>query len=116
MKRGDAVTALTSERSDCQYNRMRTQILAAAWALSCIPVRGGGRLNSPPRPTVAAAPPASLTPQDSALHALNRLAYEPRPGEVARVAAAAGMRLIDRPLAPHPLADRPPAPPARPLS
>src|SRR5260370_1354771 len=30
MKRGDAVTALTSERSDCQYNRMRTQIRAAA--------------------------------------------------------------------------------------
>ncbi len=105
MKRGDAVTALTSERSDCQYNRMRTQILAAAWALSCIPVRGGGRLNSPLRPTVAAAPPASLTPQDSALHALNRLAYGPRPGEVARVAAAGVMRWIDRQLAPDRIDD-----------
>jgi hypothetical protein len=84
---------------------MRTQILAAAWALSCIPVRGGGRLNSPPRPTVAAAPPASLTPQDSALHALNRLAYGPRPGEVARVAAAGVMRWIDRQLAPDRIDD-----------
>jgi uncharacterized protein (DUF1800 family) len=84
---------------------MKTQILAAAWGLSFIPVNGGGRLTAPPRPTVVVAPPASLTPQDSALHALNRLAYGPRPGEVARVAAAGVMRWIDRQLAPDQIDD-----------
>ena len=43
----------------------------------------------------------ALTPRDSALHALNRLAYGPRPGEQARVAAEGVMRWIDRQLAPQ---------------
>lgn len=42
----------------------------------------------------------ALTPRDSALHALNRLAYGPRPGEQARVAAEGVMRWIDRQLVP----------------
>jgi uncharacterized protein (DUF1800 family) len=84
---------------------MKTQILAAAWALSVLPMSGGGRVASPLRPTVVAAPPASLTPQDSALHALNRLAYGPRPREVARIAAAGVMRWVDRQLAPDEIDD-----------
>src|SRR5439155_25659107 len=40
----------------------------------------------------SAMPGAALTPQDSALHALNRLAYGPRPGDVPRVAAEGVMR------------------------
>jgi uncharacterized protein (DUF1800 family) len=84
---------------------MKTQILAAAWGLSFIPVTGGGRLNSRPRPPVVAAPAAPLTPPDSALHALNRLAYGPRPGEVERVAARGVMRWIDRQLTPDQIDD-----------
>src|SRR5439155_17399780 len=54
---------------------------------------------------------AQLSPRDSALHALNRLAYGPRPGEVDRVAAAGVMQWIDRQLSPskiddHALAER----------
>jgi uncharacterized protein (DUF1800 family) len=39
-----------------------------------------------------------LTPRDSALHALNRLAYGPRPGEVDSVAQTGVMRWIERQL------------------
>src|SRR5256886_3900106 len=70
--------------------------------------------------TVAARPPVvgaqhaaplqspggrALTPRDSAFHALNRLAYGPRPGEVERVAQEGVMRWIDRQLAPEQIAD-----------
>lgn len=48
---------------------------------------------------------AVLTPRDSALHALNRLAYGPRPGEVDRVAAEGVMHWIDRQLAPRKIDD-----------
>jgi len=40
-----------------------------------------------------------LTPRDSALHALNRLAYGPRPGEVDSVARVGVMRWIEQQLA-----------------
>jgi len=43
--------------------------------------------------------------QDSALHALNRLAYGPRPGDVERVARAGVMHWIDLQLAPERIAD-----------
>jgi len=41
----------------------------------------------------------ALSPRDSALHALNRLAYGPRPGEVDSVARTGVMRWIERQLA-----------------
>jgi uncharacterized protein (DUF1800 family) len=47
-----------------------------------------------------------LTPRDSARHALNRLAYGPRPGEVDRVAAMGVMHWIDQQLDPSRLPDR----------
>src|SRR2546421_9513959 len=50
-------------------------------------------------PAVGAQPAAPLqsplTPRDSAWHALNRLAYGPRPGEIERVAAGRAARLTD---------------------
>jgi uncharacterized protein (DUF1800 family) len=50
-----------------------------------------------------AVPPAlgaqALTPRDSALHALNRLAYGPRPGELDSVARIGVMRWIESQLA-----------------
>ena len=48
---------------------------------------------------------AQLSPRDSALHALNRLAYGPRPGEVDRVAAAGVMKWIEQQLAPDNIDD-----------
>ena len=49
---------------------------------------------------------AELSPRDSALHALNRLAYGPRPGEVDRVAALGVMHWVDQQLDPGRLPDR----------
>src|SRR5438552_887502 len=53
----------------------------------------------------ASAQAPALTPRDSALHALNRLAYGPRPGEVDRVAAAGVMQWIDQQLSPDKIDD-----------
>src|SRR2546422_1504131 len=58
-------------------------------------------------PAGATSQAPSLTPHDSALHVLNRLAYGPRPGEVDRVAADGVMRWIDRQLSPGKLDDGP---------
>src|SRR6184192_4650434 len=55
----------------------------------------------------ASAQAPALTPRDSALHALNRLAYGPRPGEVDRVAADGVMRWVDRQLSPGKIDDGP---------
>src|SRR5213596_3301439 len=51
--------------------------------------------------------PDSLTTRDSALHALNRLAYGPRPGDIDRVATAGVMKWIDRQLNPGKIDDGP---------
>ncbi len=77
---------------------MKTQIVWSALTLGILPVG-------------IAAQQAALTPQDSSFHALNRLAYGPRPGDVQRVAADGVMRWIDRQLSPdeiddHRLAER----------
>ena len=45
------------------------------------------------------AQPVPLTPRDSALHVLNRLAYGPTPGLVARIARDGVMRWVDAQLA-----------------
>src|SRR5947207_15497952 len=58
-------------------------------------------------PVEASAQAATLTPRDSALHVLNRLAYGPRPGEVDRVAADGVMRWVDRQLSPRKIDDGP---------
>ena len=58
-------------------------------------------------PVGAGAQALILTPRDSARHALNRLAYGPRPGEVHRVAADGVMRCIDRQLSPRKIDDGP---------
>src|SRR3989475_2166783 len=63
---------------------------------ACLPLVGAQHA-APPQ---SAMPGVALTPQDSALHALNRLAYGPRPGDVPRVAAEGVMRWIDRQLSP----------------
>src|SRR5256884_5018193 len=48
---------------------------------------------------------APLSPRDSASHALNRLAYGPRPGEIERVARAGVLRWIDAQLEPAKIDD-----------
>src|SRR5256885_423913 len=49
---------------------------------------------------------AQLSPHDSALHALDRLAYGPRPGEVDAAAAGGVMNWIDHQLSPDQVDDR----------
>src|SRR5213594_3086897 len=51
------------------------------------------------------APGASLTPRDSAFHALNRLAYGARPGEADSIARFGVMRWIERQLDPDHISD-----------
>ena len=75
-----------------QYNRMKTRIVWSVLTLGILPVG-------------IAAQQTALTPQDSSLHALNRLAYGPRPGDVRRVAADGVMRWIDRQLSPEEIDD-----------
>ena len=77
---------------------MKTRIVWSVLTLGILPVG------------IAGQQPA-LTPQDSSFHALNRLAYGPRPGDVRRVAADGVMRWIDHQLSPdeiddHRLAER----------
>src|SRR2546430_12003253 len=73
--------------------RRRAHVLAAlVWAFH--PIARPARL------------PAQLSPHDSAVHALDRLAYGPRPGEVDAVAAGGVMNWIDRHLSPDQVDDR----------
>ncbi|HUL03331.1 MAG TPA: DUF1800 domain-containing protein [Gemmatimonadales bacterium] len=59
------------------------------------PSRGASRHDIPP-----------FTPRDSALHALDRLAYGPRPGDLDRVVRLGVMRWIDQQLDPGTIDDR----------
>src|SRR5205814_7714416 len=68
---------------------------------ACLPFVGAQHA----APLQSAPPGPALTPEDSAFHALNRLAYGPRPGDVPRVAAEGVMRWIDRQLSPHGIDD-----------
>src|SRR6266480_2823318 len=68
---------------------------------ACLPLVGAQHA----APLQSVMPGAALTPQDSALHALNRLAYGPRPGDVPRVAAEGVMRWIDHQLSPYRIDD-----------
>ena len=58
---------------------------------------------------LSASPPvrlsAQMSPRDSAVHALNRLAYGPRPGDVDRVAQGGVMTWIEQQLAPERIDD-----------
>jgi len=71
---------------------MKTQIVSSVLTLGILPVGIGGAATRPHSP-------------DSAFHALNRLAYGPRPGDVQRVAADGVMRWIDRQLSPEEIDD-----------
>src|SRR5438552_17946886 len=83
---------------------MQSQVLARllmlAAAVASLGARHAAPRHAPPRPLPA------LTPHDSALHALDRLAYGPRPGEVDAVAAGGVMNWIDGQLSADQLDDR----------
>ncbi|HEX4601974.1 MAG TPA: DUF1800 domain-containing protein, partial [Gemmatimonadales bacterium] len=73
--------------------------------LSCLVVLMAAALATGAR---RAAPPGDapgLSARDSAYHALNRLAYGPRPGETERVAAGGVLRWIDGQLSPNDIDD-----------
>jgi len=86
-----------------QYNRMKNRVVWRSLVVvgACLSLLGAQHAASPQ----SAMPGAALTPQDSALHALNRLAYGPRPGDVPRVAAEGVMRWIDHQLSPDRIDD-----------
>jgi uncharacterized protein (DUF1800 family) len=75
-----------------QYNRMKTRVgsLLVGLALTAAGLDAQ-------RPV--------LSPRDSALHALNRLAYGPGPGQVERVASEGVMHWIERQLSPKQIDD-----------
>src|SRR6266550_7868423 len=96
---------LTSHGRRRQHRRMRNVTALEGWKV--------GR--SARRPWLAALalsvlptvqPSAQLlSPRDSALHALNRLAYGPRPGEADSVARLGVLNWIDQQLRPERLRD-----------
>src|SRR6059036_1600764 len=71
---------------------MKTRVVLYLVVLAAIPAGARGQQ-------------AALAPQDSAFHALNRLAYGPRPGDVQRLAASGVMAWIDRQLTPEAIDD-----------
>src|SRR3989442_16004249 len=79
---------------------MRNRIVACLATLVGAMVLGAARRAAP------AARGPLLTPHDSALHALNRLTYGPRPGEVDRVAAPGALHWIHPPPSPAKIHDR----------
>src|SRR2546426_3739940 len=81
-------------------NHVLARLLMLAAAVASLGARNAAPRQSPPRQLPA------LTPHDSALHALDRLAYGPRPGEVDAVAAGGVMNWIDGQLSPDQLDDR----------
>src|SRR5438034_7245203 len=81
-------------------NHVLARLLMLAAAVASLGARHAAPRQSPPRQLPA------LTPHDSALHALDRLAYGPRPGEVDAVAAGGVMNWIDGQLSPDQLDDR----------
>src|SRR6266571_4040019 len=84
---------------------MRNRILACALAFAAaLPSMVRARHAAPLQQAVPARG-STLTPHDSALHALNRLAYGPRPGEADRVAALGVMPWIDQQLDPERIDD-----------
>src|SRR2546428_3921252 len=84
---------------------MQTRVLARLLTLAAAVASVAAPQSAPHRSALRQLP--ALTPHDSALHAFDRLAYGPRPGEVDAVAAGGVMNWIDRPLSPHPLDDPP---------
>src|SRR2546428_2095221 len=90
-------------------NHVLARLLMLAAAVASLGARHAAPRQSPPRQLPA------LTPHDSALHALDRLAYGPRPGEVDAVAARGVMNWIDGQLSPVQLRDPPVARRAHPV-
>src|SRR2546430_17124381 len=82
---------------------MKTQVVWRSFVVvgACLPLVGAQHA----APLQSVMPGAALTPQDSALHALSRLAYGPRPGDVPRVAAEGAMPWFDRQLSPDGIDD-----------
>lgn len=81
---------------------MKTRIVWLVAVLNASPpMVGAQHAATLQRPT----PDAALSPHDSAFHALNRLAYGPRPGEAQGVAAGGVMRWIERQLSPDGIDD-----------
>src|SRR5881296_3870043 len=82
---------------------MKTRVVWRSFVVvgACLPLVGAQHA----APLQSAMLGPALTPQDSAFHALNRLAYGPRPGDVPRVAAEGVMRWIDRQLSPDGIDD-----------
>ncbi len=83
---------------------MQTGVLARLLTLAVAVASVGARHAAPHQSALRQFP--ALTPHDSALHALHRLAYGPRPGEVDAVAAGGVMNWIDHQLSPDQLDDR----------
>src|SRR5947207_14317420 len=102
MKRGAVIGCLTWHGGGRQYRRMlksdgRTVGRSDNPRMAVVALAGIVFLSA--SPTVRLS--GQLSPRDSAVHALNRLAYGPRPGDVDRVAQGGVMSWIDQQLTPE---------------
>jgi uncharacterized protein (DUF1800 family) len=78
---------------------------ACGTARDASPVRAVHDATPPPAPSSLALPASTLDPDRQILHALNRLAYGPRPGDVERVRAMGLAVWIERQLHPELIPD-----------
>src|SRR5216110_2185473 len=81
---------------------MRTRVLLLVATVAARPPVVGAQHAAPLQSPGGRA----LTPRDSAVHTLSRLAYGPRPGEIERVARAGVLRWIDAQLTPDKIDDK----------
>src|SRR5881227_1570455 len=81
---------------------MRTRVLLLVATVAARPPVVGAQHAAPLQSPGGRA----LTPRDSAVHTLNRLAYGPRPDEIERVARAGVLRWIDAQLTPDKIDDK----------
>ena len=75
-------------------------------AIAAIPAAAAKDKKPKRDPVLKGLPITELTPDEAILHAMNRLAYGPRPGDVERVRQMGLSKWIDQQLAPNSIDDR----------
>ena len=75
-------------------------------AIAAIPAAASKDKKPKPDPSLKGLPITELTPDEAILHALNRLAYGPRPGDVERIRQMGLPKWIDLQLSPNSIDDR----------
>src|ERR1700693_3967283 len=94
------MAARTAQGKSSRTPRWSQAALVAALLLSSLALTAPYLATAQNR-TAGALPPTSLTDDQAILHALNRLGYGPRPGDVARLKQMGLAKWVDQQLHPE---------------